>query len=443
MMRRREFITLRGGAVMMPLFSWPLAARAEAKPKMLRVGYVGVQSPDAPLYKAFRDRMAELGYQDGRNFNFEYIQTPDIEGYGPAYRELAARKVDVLFAVGEPGLRAAQAAAGARPIALLAVDFAAAGRAERSAPRLRRRAPHGRRAGGCHPGGSLVHARPCGHRRGTDPGGHSLDLRLPRDRRTRGADELRRRSRRSVPRHGRLCRPRRQGRQAGRPADRARHPVPHGDQPQGGLAPGRFGIERIRCACQRGVRMKRRAFITLLGGGAAWSLAARAQQAAIPVVGFLSGRSPNDSVAIVIAFQRGLGELGYFDGQNVEIDFRWALSHYDQLPALARDLVRRKVTVIVATGGGVTSTRAAKAATSSIPIIFVSGGDPIDFGLVESLNKPGGNLTGVSFLLGALEAKRIELLHELLPKATLIGALVNPTFPASKTRLEDAQVAAQ
>jgi ABC transporter substrate binding protein len=124
------------------------------------------------------------------------------------------------------------------------------------------------------------------------------------------------------------------------------------------------------------------------------------------------------------------------------LDFRWALGHYDQLPALAADLVRRKVTVIVATGGGVTSTRAAMAATSSIPIIFVSGGDPIDFGLVESLNKPGGNLTGVTFFLGALEAKRLELLHELLPKATLIGALVNPTFPASKTRLEDAQAAA-
>src|SRR5262252_9488143 len=193
--------------------------------------------------------------------------------------------------------------------------------------------------------------------------------------------------------------------------------------------------------------MERREFIALIGGGvlllAAKLKRARAQQAAMPVVGFLSGRSPKDSGANEIAFQRGLGELGYFDGQNVEIDLRWALGHYDQLPALAADLVRRKVTVIVATGGGVTSTRAAMAATSSIPIIFVSGGDPIDFGLVESLNKPGGNLTGVTFFLGALEAKRLELLHELLPKAALIGALVNPTFPVSKTRLEDAQAAAQ
>jgi putative ABC transport system substrate-binding protein len=184
----------------------------------------------------------------------------------------------------------------------------------------------------------------------------------------------------------------------------------------------------------------RREFITLAGGGAiAWPLAARAQQTAMPVIGLLSGRSPKDSVANVIAFKRGLSELGYFDGRNVEIDFRWALGHYDQLPALAADLVRRKVTVVVATGGGVTSTQAAMAATSSIPIIFISGGDPIDLGLVESLNKPGRNLTGVTFFLGALEAKRLELLHELLPKATLIGALVNPTFPVSKTRLEDAQ----
>jgi putative ABC transport system substrate-binding protein len=193
--------------------------------------------------------------------------------------------------------------------------------------------------------------------------------------------------------------------------------------------------------------MTRREFIALIGAAglllAVKVRRARAQQPAMPVVGLLSGRSPKDSAANVTAFQRGLGELGYFDGQNVEIDFRWALGHYDQLSALATDLVRRKVTVIVATGGGVTSTRAAKAATSSIPIIFVSGGDPIEFGLVESLNKPGGNLTGVSFLLGALEAKRLALLHELLPKATLIGALVNPTFPASKTRLGDAQAAAQ
>src|SRR5262249_55919534 len=128
---------------------------------------------------------------------------------------------------------------------------------------------------------------------------------------------------------------------------RARHQSQHRQsaRPRHSFSPTTAG--------RRGDRVRRREFITLLGGAAAWPLAGHAQQPAMPVIGFLSGRSPNDSVAIVIAFQRGLGELGYFDGQNVEIDFRWALSHYDQLPALARDLVRRKVTVIVATGGGV------------------------------------------------------------------------------------------
>src|SRR5262245_47526076 len=120
--KRREVVALLGGAAILPLI-WPLAAHGEAKPKMLRVGYVGLQSPDAPLYKAFRSRMAELGYQEGRNFSFEFLQTLDIEGYGPAYRELAARKVDVFLAAGEPGLRASRAAAGPLPIALLAVDF--------------------------------------------------------------------------------------------------------------------------------------------------------------------------------------------------------------------------------------------------------------------------------------------------------------------------------
>jgi putative tryptophan/tyrosine transport system substrate-binding protein len=121
--KRRQVITLLGKAAIFPSLLWPLAARGEAKSKMLRVGYVGVQLPDAPLYQAFRNRMAELGYQEGRNFSFEYIQTPDIEGYGPAYRQLAAREVDIFFAVGEPGLRAARAASGPLPIALLAVDF--------------------------------------------------------------------------------------------------------------------------------------------------------------------------------------------------------------------------------------------------------------------------------------------------------------------------------
>jgi putative tryptophan/tyrosine transport system substrate-binding protein len=189
--------------------------------------------------------------------------------------------------------------------------------------------------------------------------------------------------------------------------------------------------------------VKRREFITLLGGAAvALPLAARAQQPAMPVVGFLSGRSQKDSAANVAAFRRGLGEVGYFDGQNVEIDFRWALGHYDQLPALAADLVRRKVTVILATGGGIISAQAAMAATATTPIVFVSGTDPIELGLVASLNKPGSNLTGVSFLIGALTAKKLEFLHELLPKAALIGLLVNPSNRDSNIQLRDAQAAA-
>jgi putative ABC transport system substrate-binding protein len=189
--------------------------------------------------------------------------------------------------------------------------------------------------------------------------------------------------------------------------------------------------------------MRRREFITLLGGAAAWPLAARAQQPVMPVVGHLSGRSPNDSVANVAAFRRGLSEVGFFDGQNVEIDFRWALGHYDQLPALAADLIRRKVTAIFATGGGVVSAHAAKAATATIPIVFVAGTDPVASGLVASLNNPGGNLTGVSFLIGALMAKKFELLHELVPRIAAIGVLVNPNFPDTDVQLRDAQAAAQ
>ena len=190
--------------------------------------------------------------------------------------------------------------------------------------------------------------------------------------------------------------------------------------------------------------MRRRDFITLLGGAAAaWPLVARAQQAAMPVIGFLSGRSPRDSATNVAAFNRGLNEVGFFDGQNVEIDFRWALGHYDQLVALAGDLIRRKVMVIVATGGGVSSAQAAKAATDTIPIVFVAGTDPVAFGLVASLNRPGGNLTGVSFMLGALLAKNFELLHELVPKATVFGLLVNPNFPDTNVQVRDAQAAAQ
>jgi putative ABC transport system substrate-binding protein len=190
--------------------------------------------------------------------------------------------------------------------------------------------------------------------------------------------------------------------------------------------------------------MRRRDFIRLLGVvAAAWPLAAQAQQAAMPVVGFLSGRSPRDSAAMVAAFHRGLGELGFLDGQNIEVDFRWALGHYDQLPALAADLIRRKVSVIIATGGGITSGQAAKAATATIPIVFVAGTDPVASGLVPSLNNPGGNVTGIFFLIGALIAKKFELLNELVPSARVFGVLANPDFPDTEIQVRDAKVAAQ
>jgi putative ABC transport system substrate-binding protein len=165
--------------------------------------------------------------------------------------------------------------------------------------------------------------------------------------------------------------------------------------------------------------VKRREFITLIGGAtAAWPLAVRAQQAAVPVIGVLSGRSLDDSKEFVEAFKKGLNEANFFEHRNVAIEYRWAENHFDRLPALATDLVYRQVAVIVA-AGGVPPTQAAKAATSTIPIIFIIGGDPVNLGLVATLNQPGGNVTGVTILSGALTAKRLELLRELRPQASV------------------------
>ena len=187
--------------------------------------------------------------------------------------------------------------------------------------------------------------------------------------------------------------------------------------------------------------IRRRKFLATLGGAAAaWPLGASARQAALPVIGFIDPSSLDRYAPFLAAFRTGLNEAGFVEGRNVAIELRWAEGHYDRLPALAADLVRRKVQVIVATG--VTAALAAKAATTTIPTVFNTGGDPVKFGLVASLNRPGGNVTGVASLGKVLVAKQLELLHELVPKAVAFVFLVNPTDAVAALDTDDAQAAA-
>jgi len=188
--------------------------------------------------------------------------------------------------------------------------------------------------------------------------------------------------------------------------------------------------------------MRRREFITLAGGAAAWPLAARAQQSAMPVVGFLGAPSAAPYARYVAAVHQGLKEVGYVEHQNVAMEYRWADSQYDRLPTLAADLVSRRVAVIIPIGGAPAAV-AAKAATSTIPIVFNLGADPVGLNLVTNLSRPGGNITGIAMMIVEMETKRLELLHELVPASSSLAILLNPSSPQAQTQEKQAQQAAQ
>src|SRR5215213_4105614 len=186
--------------------------------------------------------------------------------------------------------------------------------------------------------------------------------------------------------------------------------------------------------------MKRREFLGVLAGAAAWPSGVRAQQSTTPLVGLLNSGSPDASENLAQSLRKGLAELGYVEGRNMTIDYRWSRGRYDVLPGLAADLVRQRPAVIVA-GGTAAPALAAKAATTTIPIVFTSGDDPVKIGLVPNLNRPGGNITGVHFFLTELSAKKLNLLHDLLPQATVIGLCLNPSSQNAEAQLADMRAA--
>jgi len=186
--------------------------------------------------------------------------------------------------------------------------------------------------------------------------------------------------------------------------------------------------------------MQRREFITLAGGAAAWPLAVRAQQPTKAVIGYLSGRSPGNSSDIIAAFRQGLNEVGFAEGRSLTIEFRFAEGNFDQLPALAAELVARNVDVLVATGGTVTVVKVKPVVPRTVPIVFAMGGDPVKLGVVASLNRPGDNITGVAFLVNGLAGKQMELLHRLVPTAGAVGFLVNPKDPNAESDSREAHI---